>query len=231
MTSTRRIAIGHHGFTLLELMISLVLLGLIVLLLFSGLNLGNRSWELVADHSEQHSGERLAFAYLQRSLSGMFNEFYKSEADTESLFSGYAKSLRWVGPTASHAGLGGASLFRLDLVEGDQANALMLTRWLYHPEILEEEPAAGRDWRQAPRSDRQSVESGVATIRYSEHRLMNGVSDLEINYYGSQERGIPSEWHSEWHDQEELPKLIRIRLRYPNRISPPLVITIRASQT
>jgi hypothetical protein len=204
-------------------------MGLIVLLLFSGLNLGNRSWQLVADHSEQHSGERLAFEYLQRSLSGMFNELYKSEADTEPLFSGYANSLRWVGPTASHAGLGGASLFRLDLVEAEEGNVLLLTRWLYHPEILEEEPKAGRDWRQVPKAHGQPVESGVATIRYSEHHLVNGVTDLDITYFGSQEKGIPSEWHSEWHDQEKLPKLIRLRLHYSNRISPPLVITIRAS--
>ena len=216
---------------MLELMIALVLMSLIMMLLFSGLDLGSRSWQRTAFVSERQSNERLAFDYLRRTLGGMFHESLETEEGREPLFDGARNAIRWVGPTASQAGMGGASLFRLELLGNDEEKLLLLKRWLYHPEVLQEEPEAGRDWRQIPAGDWRPAEEGVAGIRYSEHQLLNGVTAIELEYYGSLQRGIPDEWHREWRQSEKLPKLIRIRLRYSDRVTPPLTIAVRAAQT
>jgi general secretion pathway protein J len=218
-----------RGFTLVELMIALVLMSLIMVLLFSGLDLGRRSWQSAVTTSEQQSNERLALDYLKRTLSGMFNEQFETKDGAEPLFFGSLHLLRWVGPTLSQAGFGGASLFRLELLGEEEEKVLLLKRWLYHPEVLQEEAEAGRDWRTPLASEWQPADLDVDAIRYSEHLLLRDVTDVEFTYYGALQRGIPDEWHREWQESEKLPKMIRIRLHYKNRVTPPLILTVRAA--
>ncbi|MCU7814753.1 MAG: prepilin-type N-terminal cleavage/methylation domain-containing protein [Candidatus Thiodiazotropha sp. (ex Rostrolucina anterorostrata)] len=225
--SYQRYAISNaSGFTLLELMISLVLMSLILMLLFSGLDLGSRSWQKSVEKAGRMSGEQLTFDYLRRTLSGMLNQRVGEEGKRESLFSGTHHSLRWVGPTASQAGVGGASLFRLELVVDGEEKYLLLRRWLYHPEILEQASVEGNDWRDPLDGDWRSDNEQVSGLPYSEHQLLSGVIDIELDYYGSQQRGIPAEWQTEWKVLKKLPRLIRLRLHYPDRVTPPLVVAM-----
>ncbi|MCU7929646.1 MAG: prepilin-type N-terminal cleavage/methylation domain-containing protein [Candidatus Thiodiazotropha sp. (ex Codakia rugifera)] len=229
--SYQRYAISSaSGFTLLELMISLVLMSLILLLLFSGLDLGSRSWQKSVEKAGRMSGEQLTFDYLRRTLSGMFNRHIGEGADRESLFSGTHHSLRWVGPTASQAGVGGASLFRLELVGDGEEKFLLLRRWLYHPEILEQASVEGKDWRDPLGVDWRSENEHDSGLPYSVHQLLSGVTDIELDYYGSQQRGIPAEWQTEWKALKKLPRLIRLRLHYADRITPPLVVAMTRRQ-
>lgn len=218
------------GFTLVELIIALVLMSLIMVLLFSGLDLGRRSWQSSAATSERQSNERLAFDYLKRTLGGMYNELQETEDGLEPLFYGSQNLLRWVGPTAAQAGPGGASLFRLELLAQGEQKLLLLKRWLYHPEVLEEAPEDGRDWRAPIASEWQPADQDIAAIRYSEHLLLRGVTEIELAYYGSLQRGIPDEWHREWQASEKLPQMIRIRLHYKSKVTSPLTITVRGAQ-
>jgi general secretion pathway protein J len=227
-TSYRHLA--DRGFTLLELMIALVLMSLIMVLLFSGLDLGRRSWQSAVQASERQSNERLAFDYLKRALGKMTNEALESEDGAEPLFAGSHNSLRWVGPTTSLAGIGGGSLFRLELLGKDEEKVLVLKRWLYHPEVLVEEPQAGRDWRKPVDREWQPADQDVAPIRYSEHLLLRGVTRIDLGYYGSLQRGIPAQWHRQWHGSHKLPRMIRIRLHYRDRVTPPLIVIVRAAQ-
>ncbi|MEJ2423131.1 MAG: prepilin-type N-terminal cleavage/methylation domain-containing protein [Candidatus Thiodiazotropha sp.] len=221
---------SESGFTLLELIISLVLMSLIVMLLFSGLDLGRRAWEKTGALGERQTQERLAFDYLRRTLSELLPERQVIEKDAVPLFDGEPAAIRWVGPTASKAGIGGASLFQLQLRNQSQKKILLLRRWLYHPEVLSESLADGWDWRRFETGEWSASNNESAEIRYSEHLLISGLSDLEITYYGSRERAIPPEWHHEWRDTDRLPRLIRIRFIYPEGASPPLSIQIRAAQ-
>ncbi|MCG8489858.1 MAG: hypothetical protein MI756_20475 [Chromatiales bacterium] len=214
----------------MELLIALVLMSLIMVLLFSGLDLGRRSWHSAAEAATRQSDQRLAFDYLKRSLGGMFNERVDSEDGPEPLFYGSEKLLRWVGPTASQAGLGGASLFRLELLGEAEQKVLLLKRWLYHPEVLEQEPEAGRDWRAPLAEAWQPADQEVDPVRYSEHLLLRDLSDLQLSYYGSLQRGVPDEWHREWQESEKLPQMIRLVLHSKQQKFPPLTVTVRVSQ-
>ncbi|MEW8324349.1 MAG: prepilin-type N-terminal cleavage/methylation domain-containing protein [Candidatus Thiodiazotropha taylori] len=230
--ATERPAVGFtsRGFTLVELLIALVLMSLIMVLLFSGLDLGRRSWHSAAEATTRQSDQRLAFDYLKQSFGGMFNERFDTDDGPLPLFYGDQKLIRWVAPTASQAGLGGASLFRLELLgEGDD-KLLLLKRWLFHPEVLQQEPEAGRDWRAALTEAWQPADQDVDPIRYSEHPLLPELSDLQLSYYGSLQRGVPDEWHSEWQESEKLPQMIRLILHGKQQNYPPLTVMIRGAQ-
>jgi general secretion pathway protein J len=230
--ATERPAQGfvNRGFTLVELLIALVLMSLIMVLLFSGLDLGRRSWHSAAETTARQSDQRLAFDYLKRSLGGMYNEMIDTEDGPQPLFYGDEKLLRWVGPTASQAGLGGASLFRLEILGVDDKKVLLLKRWLYHPEVLEQEPQAGRDWRAPVAEEWQPADQDALPVRYSEHLLLRELSDIQLSYYGSLQRGVPDEWHSEWQESEKLPQMIRLVLHSKRQGIPQLTVLVRGSQ-
>jgi len=57
-----------RGFTLVELLIALSLIGLITLLLFSGLRLGTRAWEGVETTADRTAELRVARNFLERAL-------------------------------------------------------------------------------------------------------------------------------------------------------------------
>ncbi len=218
------------GFTLLELIIALVLMSLIVMLLFSGLDLGRRTWEKTAATGERQTQERLAFDYLRRTLGALMPELIDTEEGPLPLFRGEASAIRWVGPTASQAGIGGAALFQLELRDRDADKVLLLKRWLYHPEVLAESPKAGLDWRQFESGQWQPRDRQVAELRYSEHLLLEGLDGLELSYYGSSQPGLPDEWQREWRDSRRVPRLIRLRFLYPEHESPSVTLAIEAAR-
>ncbi|MET0027134.1 MAG: prepilin-type N-terminal cleavage/methylation domain-containing protein [Candidatus Thiodiazotropha sp.] len=214
------------GFTLLELIISLVLMSLIVMLLFSGLDLGRRAWEKTASAGERQTQERLTFDYLRRTLGALMPEQIDTEEGPLPLFRGESSAIRWVGPSASQAGIGGAALFQLELRDRGAEKVLLLKRWLYHPEVLAESPKDGLDWRQFESGQWQPRDRQVAELRYSEHLLMEGLRGLELNYYGSSQPGLPEEWQREWRDSRRVPRLIRLRVLYPEGDSPAVTFAI-----
>ncbi|MET0067242.1 MAG: hypothetical protein ABW076_12925 [Candidatus Thiodiazotropha sp.] len=225
---------GRHcvGFTLLELIIALVLMSLIVLLLFSGLDLGRRAWEKTVESGERQTQERLALDYLRRTLGALMPEVIDTPDGSLPLFRGETDALRWVGPSASQAGLGGAALFQLELRarETQQDQVLLLKRWLYHPEVLAESPEAGLDWRSFETGAWQPRDLQVAQIRYSEHLLVEGLSGLELTYYGSNQPGLPPEWHRQWRDTQRVPRLIRVHLVDPRGETPPVTFAVGAAR-
>ncbi len=218
------------GFTLLELIIALVLMSLIVMLLFSGLDLGRRAWEKTAESGERQTQERLTFDYLRRTLGALIPEVMDTEDGPLPLFRGETSAVRWVGPAASQAGLGGAALFQLEIRPHGTDKVLLLKRWLYHPEILTESLKAELDWRVFETAEWQPVEREVAEIRYSEHLLVEGLSGLELSYYGSSQPGLPPQWQREWGDTRRIPRLIRLQLRYPEGDSPVVTFAIGGVQ-
>jgi general secretion pathway protein J len=214
------------GFTLLELVIALVLMSLIVMLLFSGLDLGRRAWEKTAESGERQTQERLTFDYLRRTLGALMPEVIDTDDGTLPLFHGETSAVRWVGPTASQAGLGGAALFQLEIRPQGADKVLLLKRWLYHPEILSESLEAGLDWREFETGEWQPGEREVAEIRYSEHLLVEGLSGLELSYYGATQPGLPAQWQRQWRGTRRIPRLIRLQLHYPQGDSPPVTFPI-----
>ncbi|MEE9250386.1 MAG: prepilin-type N-terminal cleavage/methylation domain-containing protein, partial [Alphaproteobacteria bacterium] len=59
----------ERGFTLLEVLIAMTLLGLIMMLLFGGLRLGTRAWETNSDRVEEISQIEISHQIIRRMLA------------------------------------------------------------------------------------------------------------------------------------------------------------------
>ena len=68
----------QQGFTLLELLIALTLLGLILVLLFGGLRLGVRSWDASQQQIDTLNSLRSLESFLRREMSVAQPPFWAS---------------------------------------------------------------------------------------------------------------------------------------------------------
>lgn len=220
---------GAPGFTLVEMLIALSLVGLIVLLLFSGLRLGSRSWEGVEAAAERTAELRVVRNFLERALLQARSTRVTFDAEQRLVFAGDAEGLELVAPLAEQIGVPGLYLLRLSLEEGGEHPRLVLTRWLLHPEVLEG-TAEIPQWRPlaeggggAPLgADDRDLAAGV----FGSTLLLEEVGELAISYFGRKDGADEPEWTDEWIDQPTLPAAVRMRLTTPRQSWPDLLVRL-----
>lgn len=219
------------GFTLVELIIALALIGLISLLLFSGLRLGNRAWEGVEAVSERTAAPRIARNFLVRTLSQVRPAQVTFDAEQVLVFSGDAENLEFVAPLSEHVGTPGLYILRLSLAQ-DSTPRLVLTRWLLHPDVLEGfgdipewEPLGG----ESGPAEGGPADEDLAAGAFGTTSLLDGVAELEFAYFGIAEGEQEADWYPEWFDQPRLPLAVRVHLVTEDQPWPDLVVRLTGS--
>ena len=61
--------------------------------------------------------------------------------------------------------------------------------------------------------------------------LLEGVTDLELSYYGVAAGETDPDWHKEWLEQGALPALVRIHLNTSDQPWPDLIVALPALRT
>ena len=189
------------GFTLLELLVALTVLGFLVVALIQGMRTGLEFWGVqnrqIARTAELDTTARV----LRALLSGI--PILSSAADNPGgasaarQFAGKADELSFVGDLPN--GLGGSLLADIKLAVRGQR---LVLAWSPHRHEL-----AG------------------TTPAVTETELMSGVDRLLLAYWGPASPGAAERWLAEWNGPP-LPKLIRVRLllvKGDNRHWPDLV--------
>ena len=231
MTAMRR---RLRGFTLVELLIALAMIGLITLLLFSGLRLGSRAWEAVEKVSGQTDELRLAHGFLARALSQARSLNVIVDAASISVFGGDDTRLEFAAPLSEHVGASGIYVLRLTLERRGAGQALVLNRWLLHPEVL----AGGDDfppWEPLEKDGGKALDDYPSDLdraggAFGRTLLLADVGDFGIAYYGTLDGETESDWHEDWLAQSTLPTLLRIRLTTASQSWPDLLATLPVQQ-
>jgi general secretion pathway protein J len=184
-----------HGFTLLELLVAITLLGVLMAALFGALRLGARVWE--SSDAKLDAGARVHVVqdFLRRQLSQTMPFVEAIEGPRASdglLFIGEQDRLRFVSLLPEHLGAG-ASLMELGLSKPAQLGAPgnLVFRW---------------------RPLGQTSEAGT-TPPTEERILIEGVERLEIAYFGGSLVDQELGWWRQW-QQQSLPTLIRLRVDF-----------------
>lgn len=189
------------GFSLLELVIALALLGFIAVAMTDGIRFGARAWE--ASEQKVESVERLQGAQnllrslLQRALPRELDPAFAIDLD---LFRGTATALTFTANAPSAFGAEGLTRFELR-VEGEAAAQRLMLSWQGATSAA---PAKARE-------------------------LLAGAERIDIAYATRDQSGV-FRWSDSWSDQSGAPALVMIRASFParsNRRWPPLIVRTR----
>jgi general secretion pathway protein J len=183
-----------HGFTLLELLIGMTLVGFILTLLFAGLRLGMRSWEAGEQHMVSSSRQGIIVDFIRRTLEQTYPMYWRVDNEEQLAFAGEPDSLRIVGPVPMHEGASNNYLIALNLADGADGHDLVM-RWQM-PD---------------PRAP------GFGTLEEAKPKvLVKAVKELAFAYFGAESDADEPTWHDQWLRQKVPPELIRLKLMLEN---------------
>jgi general secretion pathway protein J len=182
---------SQRGFTLLEIMLVLSLLG-VLLTLVGGAMLGANRAMLKAQHYTTSLDEMRAAQRFLRSSIGQALPLDSSEDDSESsgFFVGSSQRLQFVATLPGELG-GGIQLHTLEL---------------HGPE--------GKRDLQVAFAQIQSTADGTTSTPWGEPQvLVRGVEQLQLSYKGVTPKGEPTGWMADWPWPTRLPRAVRIDAR------------------
>jgi general secretion pathway protein J len=201
----KRCALGRQaGFTLLEMLVALVVLGFLMIGLTQGVRAGLALWEAQSRRIGETAELDAAARTLRKLLSGIAppqSAGFATTAASNPEFRGSAESLAFVGDLPTGLGTTRRADITLELNQGR-----LVLRWIPHRHELSNAPAP------------EPIET----------ELIRGVDRVDLSYWGSPSPEQPRGWLAQW-DGGAIPDLIRLRLafakddrrRFPDLIAAP----------
>jgi len=105
----------QRGFTLLELLIALALIGLMVVLLFGALRFSSNAWASTEQRTERDAGMRLVYQYLADRMEQArpVTAYVESQGEEVFFFIGMDNAVELVSLMSAQLGGGGLHIIRL----------------------------------------------------------------------------------------------------------------------
>lgn len=188
----------QSGFTLLELLIALTLLGFILVLLFGGLRLGVRSWDSVQHKMDTLNTVRSVEMFLRQELVRIQPYRWKDVPNQPLAFVGERNKLSFVAPLPSRIGGGGLYLISVSLEQTGTTKRLV---WRH--QALDGTMQNFSELEHAP-------EMVLAAFDTSE------VEDIWLSYFGQESETSEAQWMQQWDNPARLPRLIRVQVHLPH---------------
>ena len=186
---------AEHGFTLLELMVTLGLLSLIVAAIMGGLGTSRRVWQLRGD-LEQVSALGAARSLLAARLEDAMPVLQHSAKGVQlAALQGEPDRLRFAAPLVHGLSGGGLVQQTLRLTPPDARGQRNL--------IIEETAASGVS------------DAGVSAAPPQQAVLVENVAGLSFRYLGPDPAHAAPTWSADWRRNTALPRLIGLSITFP----------------
>lgn len=185
---------GQGGFTLIELVVALAILGTMLVLMYSGLSFALRSWDAGDANGRRTADRRIGENFLRREVTEIFPMRWKDPMVVRFAFEGGAHRLRFVSSRPAGIALGGLALVGVE-VEADETHR---TRNLVMRRVMADSDSA--DFTPLEGSEQRSV-------------LVADVDSVTFSYFGSEGDFTDPRWFDEWTFPSRMPEMVRMRIR------------------
>ena len=182
-----------RGFTLIEMVVAMALLGTMMLLLYSGLTFGLRGWDAADTNGRRTADRRIAENFLRREIGETFPMRFKDPMTLKVAFEGKENRLRFVSSRPAGISASGLSLVGIEI----EADDIKRTRNLVMRRAMPDDDA----------KDFVPLDRGERTV------LFEGVDGVAFDYFGSENDFSDPKWVEAWEFAGRIPQLIRIRIR------------------
>ena len=191
------------GFTLIETVISLVLLSFIAMIGYQGLFFAMEQWQKGHDRLEFRQAYQQAMGWVRNSVGTAEKVIDPRISQRHYRFDGGPHSVEFV-TRFERARRGGLYVTRLFHDAAD--NSLRVSYYLYHPEV---DPL------------KANLEPDSVTI-------LEGVASMRLSYYGK-EKIKAARWHDSWSNAFQLPRLLRIDIETVDGIKHRSIVSVLTS--
>ena len=185
---------AQSGFTLIELVVAMALLGTMMVLLYSGLSFSLRSWDAGEVNGRRVADRRIGENFLRRELSELFPMRWKDAMMLRFAFDGQAQRLRFVSSRPAGISLGGLALVGLEI---EQEPGPGRVRNLVMRRAMPDEDA--KDFTPLDRAER--------TV------LIAGLDSVAFDYFGAENDFTQPQWTNSWKYEARIPEMIRMRVK------------------
>lgn len=180
------------GFTLLELLIGMTLLGLILALLFGGFRLALHSWDAVETRQQRTTDEHVTLALVRRLIGSVQPLRLRHQPQQPLTFSGQPDKLVLVAPLAESIGL---RVVEIAIVPRQAAGSTSLQLVL----------------REGPLRYGHGQLADMLTETHS-RILFDKLQSAEFSFFGGRGPNTSPRWHPDWADTDQFPALVRMQL-------------------
>lgn len=190
---------SRFGFTLIEMLVGMALLGMLTLVLFSALRFGTQSWERTEEKSLQVVDLAIMESLLRREMGKAFPLRVGLASENKVAFEGDERGVRFFTGLPAHFSTGGLSLVEVR----------------FHPD------SGTADTKGGKLKFRHALQDGLETDFTSSQRpqetsMLAGLSEVSFSYFGvSSDQGEPV-WRTSWSDSGRLPMLVKMTLQLPS---------------
>lgn len=189
---------SESGFTLLELLISITLLGMILVLLFGGLRLGVRSWDAVQQQVDNLNTVRSVENFLRREIASAYPYRWKSATGQRMAFLGERNKLSFVAQLPNRVGAGGLYTVSLELEQVDKGKRMVWKHLPLNPQV----------------QDFSELEKAAEMVLVGAE--LSAVDEIWLTYFGRESDSAAPRWLDRWESDARLPMLIRIQVKFAN---------------
>lgn len=203
------------GFTLLELLVALTLLGLVLAVVFGELRFATRAWD-ATDAKLDRNGELLSVhAFLRQRFQQVHvtpQNRKQEEDESPVLFDGNSRSIIFLGTMPANVSDGGFYEISLSSEIGEDGRNLFLS------------------WRPFDEDGTASVADGPDNSRI----LLRGLQEVRFSYFGRTGEDLAAQWWDIWPSHEAAPSLIRMEVSFADgdpRSWPELVVAPAIANT
>ncbi|MEZ5865180.1 MAG: prepilin-type N-terminal cleavage/methylation domain-containing protein [Geminicoccaceae bacterium] len=194
----------ERGFTLVEMIVALVLLGLVLALIGAGARVLRGTGDRLTERGDSLADLALFSTLVQERLGDAVQLDFGPAGLPAAAFDGNAQRVRF-----------------LTLAPDFQASEPLLAM-----EIVAD-PESGVWLGLAPLAADQKDFGVLDDVALTERRLLLGdVTSMRISYFGRQ-KDEEAAWHEVWQDEERLPRAVRFDLDHARLRLPPVIVGVR----